>query len=124
MRVLMVHNLYLQPGGEDQSVAADVEMLREAGHEVRLVTFSNEGLAEHPLRGAQSTVWNRAAARTIQNAGRALRPDIVHLQNSFPLVGGAGYLAARRQGPLVVHLRNYRRSCLSADHFREGAPCH
>ena len=34
MKILVVHNYYQQPGGEDQCVAAEVALLRANGHEV------------------------------------------------------------------------------------------
>ena len=45
MRVLLAHNSYLQPGGEDVAFEADATLLRDHGHEVRLFRVSNEQAA-------------------------------------------------------------------------------
>ena len=38
MKILMLHNYYQQPGGEDVAAEADVELLRSRGHDVRFLT--------------------------------------------------------------------------------------
>ena len=42
MKILVAHNFYKQPGGEDQCVAAEVAMLRAHGHEVTQYCLHNE----------------------------------------------------------------------------------
>ena len=34
MRILICHNFYQQPGGEDQVFASEVDLLRKFGHDV------------------------------------------------------------------------------------------
>src|SRR5690606_24863904 len=50
--------------------------------------------------------------------------DIVHFQNTFPLVSPAGYYAARAGGAAVVQsVRNFRFTCVNAQLFRDGSVC-
>ena len=44
MRVLLVHNYYQQPGGEDVGLRAEKELLQDAGHEVSLFEVSNDNI--------------------------------------------------------------------------------
>src|SRR5687767_6861860 len=44
MRVLVAHNHYQQPGGEDQSFAAEVAALRGAGHDVTDYAVHNDSI--------------------------------------------------------------------------------
>ena len=46
MRILMLHNRYLVPGGEDQSTAAEVALLQEAGCTVDLLEQDNREIEQ------------------------------------------------------------------------------
>jgi len=41
IRVLLIHNYYQQPGGEDAVFAAEAELLRQQGHAVGEYTKTN-----------------------------------------------------------------------------------
>ena len=47
--ILVVHNYYQIPGGEDTVVANEVKMLEEHGHEVTLYTRKNSEINELPF---------------------------------------------------------------------------
>ena len=44
MRILVCHNFYQQPGGEDQVFAAEVDLLRLFGHEVTTFKMDNDAV--------------------------------------------------------------------------------
>ena len=46
LSVLVIHNQYQQPGGEDAVVRAEMEMLRRAGHRVVSFIRNNTAIAE------------------------------------------------------------------------------
>ena len=125
MRVLLAHNYYQQPGGEDVSFAAEAELLRRHGHDVVFYTRHNDEIgAMRPLSLASATLWNRAAAREVSALIARTRPDIVHLHNTFPLLSPAIAGAARSAGvPVIQTLHNYRLICPKAQLFRDGKPC-
>ncbi len=125
MKVLLVHNYYLEPGGEDQVFAAEAEILRSHGDEVRLFTVHNARIAAMgKLQLVKSTVWNHQILAELSAILRDDRPDIVHFHNTFPLVSPAGYTAARRlRIPVVQTLHNFRLLCLNALFLRNGKPC-
>lgn len=125
MNILVLHTHYQQPGGEDQSFAAEVALLREWGHAVVELTFHNWDLEDlSPWWQAQVTLWNPVAYRRVREAIRVHRPDIVHVHNTFPLASPAVVHAAKAEGvPVVMTLRNYRLLCVNALFFREGEVC-
>lgn len=126
MRILMVHNFYQQPGGEDQSFAAEVEMLRHNGNEVKTWTVHNDDIAGiSGPRLALETVWNGRAARTLEEQLETSGPfDVVHFQNTFPLISPAAIWAAgQSRAAVVMTLRNYRMLCVNGLFFRDGHVC-
>jgi glycosyltransferase involved in cell wall biosynthesis len=125
VKVLLVHNYYLEPGGEDQVFSAEADILRAHGDEVRLYTVHNDRIATMGKPElAASTVWNRLVLAELTAILRDDRPDIVHFHNTFPLVSPAGYAAAQRlRIPVVQTLHNFRLLCLNALFLRNGRPC-
>jgi glycosyltransferase involved in cell wall biosynthesis len=125
MRVLMVHNRYLETGGEDGSHAADVALLRDRGDHVDEWVEDNRRVAELGLlRAAGRTIWSEETRRAIRRRLTDVRYDLVWVQNFFPLVSPAVYWAARSVGvPLIQTIHNYRFLCVNALLYRNGAPC-
>ncbi len=128
LSVLVIHNQYQQPGGEDVVVQAEVDLLRRAGHRVLQFTQNNATLANFsPLEKAAlsvTTTWNRTAYSTIRALLEKERPDIVHCHNLLPQVSPAAYYACQSAGvPVVQTLHNYRLFCPSGTMFRNGQIC-
>ena len=125
MKILMAHNFYQQPGGEDQSFASEAALLEEAGHQVVRFTCHNDDVARRSRLGlAVDTIWSRQSARRLRDAIRAGSIDIAHFQNTFPLISPSAYYAAHREGvPVVQSLRNYRLFCPNALFYRDGHVC-
>ncbi|QDG76365.1 glycosyltransferase family 4 protein [Labrenzia sp. PHM005] len=125
-RVLMVHNRYKTPGGEDISTRAEVELMRAHGHDVDLWETSNEqisGTGNAAL--ALNAIWSKSATGELRRRLAAKTYDLVHVQNSFPLLSPSILVEAAKQGLATVqHLRNYRHLCANASFFREGRVCH
>jgi glycosyltransferase involved in cell wall biosynthesis len=125
MKVFVLHNRYRQRGGEDESTRAEVDLLRSRGHEVTEFVEDNERIA-HLSRPkvAFSAIWNQENYRRLRQLIRERRPDVVHVQNFFPLISPAAYYAAQAEGvPVVQTLRNYRLLCSNALFFRDGHVC-
>jgi len=126
--ILVIHNRYQQPGGEDAVVHAEVEMLRRAGHRVIQYVRNNAEIACYaPLRKAAlflSTTWDRRSYAEVRALIRRERPDIAHCHNLLPLVSPAAYYACRSAGvPVVQTLHNYRLACPAGTLFAEGRRC-
>jgi glycosyltransferase involved in cell wall biosynthesis len=125
MKILLVHNFYQQPGGEDQVFRAEAGILRNAGHTVVELTETNDRVKEmSALALARATIWNSDAYQRVYETAARERPAVVHFHNTFPLLSPAVYYAARRAGAAVVQtLHNYRFLCPAATLFRDGRPC-
>ncbi len=125
MKILLIHNYYLQPGGEDQVFSSEAEVLRANGEDVELYTIANTSIAAMGrLDLAVSTIWNRQVFRELTTLLRANTPDLVHCHNTFPLVSPAAYAAARRlKIPVVQTLHNFRLLCPNALFLRNGRSC-
>ena len=125
MKILMLHNRYLIPGGEDQSAAAEAELLRRHGHEVELLEEDNRRVEMlGKARTAMRTLWSPESQKRVESKLRSGRFDILHVQNFFPLWSPSVYYAASRCGvPVVQTLRNYRLICSNAVFFRENRVC-
>jgi glycosyltransferase involved in cell wall biosynthesis len=128
MKVLLVHNSYQQPGGEDVVVAQEAALLRRAGHEVVEYRRSNQALASLGLGGQLTLpvrlIWAHDAARELATLLRRIHPDVVHVHNTFAMISPAVYYVCQRLGiPVVQTLHNYRLHCARADFFRAGRVC-
>lgn len=125
MKILVVHNFYQQPGGEDLVFRLESQLLRDGGHDVIDYTVHNDTLEE---RGAISlglrTIWNRDAHAEFTELVARGKPQIAHFHNTFPILSPSVYFAARRGGAKVVQtLHNYRLLCPGATLFRDGKVC-
>jgi glycosyltransferase involved in cell wall biosynthesis len=125
VRVLVCHNFYQQPGGEDGVFADETALLESHGHDVTRFTVHNDAVAgTGKLALFGKTVWNRDLARQIADLVRRNRAEVVHFHNTFPLISPAAYYAARKAGAAVVQtLHNYRLLCPGAMFLRDGAVC-
>lgn len=130
MKILIVHNYYRRrsPGGEDVVVDAERDLLREAGHEVLTYTRSNEEMDEASLldriRVAAALQGMTRSNRDIQRLIAENHPEIVHVHNTFPLIGDSIFdLCRRLRVPTVQTLHSFRPSCLATTHYRAGAVC-
>lgn len=125
MRILVAHNFYQQPGGEDAVFRSECALLEARGHEVARFEISNEDVKQmNRVSLLSATVWNRSMARKLRDAARAHRAEIVHFHNTFPLMSPSVYGAARSAGAAVVQtLHNFRLLCPGANFFRDARVC-
>lgn len=121
MRILIVHNYYQHPGGEDTVVSQEHRLLSET-EEVDVLTFRNRRGWKGLIQTALSP-WNFWAARSLRKAIRQFKPDVIHVHNLHYAVGPLAIRVAKRMGiPVVMTLHNYRLLCPSATLFYQGGP--
>lgn len=124
MKVLQIHNQYRQRGGEDHVVATEAELLRRAGHTVVRHGASNPEGVIGAARAMSVAPWNVLAARRVHEAAARIRPDVVHVHNTWYSLTPAIFSAVRSLGlPVVMTLHNYRLICAAATLLRDGSPC-
>jgi len=124
-RIFMAHNHYLQPGGEDESFAAEASALERSGHLVsRYALHSRQIDAARQFENALRAVWNHGVYTELAERFRRQRYDVAHFQNKFPVISPSAIHAARTARlPVVQALRNYRLTCVNGLLFREGKDC-
>ena len=125
MKILLVHNYYQIPGGEDVVFAAERQLLLEHGHEVIEYTVHNDAIERmNRLKLAANTIWSTSHRRELAQLIAREKPDVAHFHNTFMLISPAAYYACRAAGvPVVQTLHNYRLLCPAATFFRDGQPC-
>lgn len=127
-RVLIVHNYYQIPGGEDTVVRNEKELLEQHGHKVVLYTRNN-GELKHFSQGRKlllpfTTIFNPRTYREIKRIIREEQIDIVHVHNTLNLISPAVYYAARNcRKPVVQTIHNFRLLCPGATFYRDGQIC-
>lgn len=125
LKVLLCHNYYQQPGGEDQVFADEAALLAAHGHEVVRFTLHNDDVRQMGrLAAARASIWNQRSYEELRAVMRREQPAVMHCTNIFPLISPAAYYAARREGlPVVQSLHNYRLLCPNALFQRNDGPC-
>jgi len=125
MNILMGHNFYQLPGGEDRVFADEARLLEDHGHDLARYTAHNDAVRRRStLSLARETLWNRRAANEVRSLVVKHRAQVVHFHNTFPLISPAAYYGARAGGAVVVQtLHNFRLLCPQATFFRDGRVC-
>lgn len=121
-RVLVLHNRYRLPGGEERAVELHTAALSAAGiaHELLEVDSS----AARPARAASALLAGGGQERRVGAAVRSLGATVAHVHNMQPLLGPRALAAARGAGARVVMtLHNFRLFCAIGVAFRDGEPC-
>jgi glycosyltransferase involved in cell wall biosynthesis len=126
MKILIVHNYYQLPGGEDDVVANEKALLSSRGHDVRLFARRNDDIQStaDKIKVAWNATYSEDGRARMAAELREFKPDVVHVHNTFPLLSPSVYDACAEAGvPVVQMLHNYRLLCASGQLTRNAAPC-
>lgn len=126
--ILVVHNYYQIPGGEDAVVSNEIKMLKDNGHKVILYKRSNSELKMmnklKKLALPLTTIFNPKTYIDIRKIIKKENIDIVHVHNTLGLISPAVYYAAvSMKIPVVQTMHNFRLLCPGATLYRSGAIC-
>ena len=125
MKVLQIHNKYLEKGGEDTVVANERLLLQQNGNEVMLCEFDNqdlEGISKIAL--FFKTVFNKKSYNRVVECLETFKPDVVHIHNVYYTASPAVFFAIKKKGiPAVMTIHNYRFGCIQSLLFRHNAVC-
>lgn len=115
MRILYVHNDYARPSGEEHASNSIVELLREHGHEVDFFKRSSaeiEGSRLGRIKAFFTGISNPCAARALARKLDEYRPDLVQVQNLYPLLSPDVFKPIKKRNiPVVMRCPNYRLFC-------------
>ena len=125
LRVLVAHNAYRLPGGEDAVVAAEIDLLRRNGHTVIELRRDNAEIdAMGSVALAAQTVWSNATHARARALIQSMRPDVAHIHNTLPLLSPSLHWACSSEGlPVVQTLHNFRLACPQGMFLRDGVAC-
>lgn len=129
MRILLLHNFYgsSAPSGENQVFEAEREMLLQRGNDVELFIRHSDEIRHQgtwgSVQGALATPWNPWMFRALRQTVASIRPDVVHVHNTFPLLSPAIFHAIGHRPAKVLTLHNYRLFCPAAIPMRDGKVC-
>jgi len=128
MNILVIHNRYQQPGGEDVVVDQETRLLERNGNKVNIYKRSNDELS-HLSFGQRLGLIKRVVSAsdskfTVCRLIRELKPDVVHVHNTFLMVSPSIYAVCQEEDvPVVQTLHNFRLLCPAATFYREAGPC-
>ncbi|MCM1296052.1 MAG: glycosyltransferase family 4 protein [Muribaculaceae bacterium] len=115
MKILYVHNEYARPSGEEHAAGELVALLKEHGHIVRWFTRSSAEIADSTLgkmKALVAGIYNPYSARELAKALDEYKPDIVQVQNLYPLLSPTIFKPIKKRGiPVVMRCPNYRLFC-------------
>jgi glycosyltransferase involved in cell wall biosynthesis len=128
MNILIVHNTYQNPGGEDIVVAQETRLLERNGHKVTTYKRSNDeidNLSFGQRLGLISRIVSASDTKiVVRGILQDLKPDLVHVHNTFAMVSPSVYEACQEEEvPVVQTLHNYRLVCPGATFYRDDALC-
>lgn len=128
LNILIVHNYYQIPGGEDTVVANEKHMLEKNGHTVYLYTRTNEELNHFSVVQRLALpfkfIFNRKTYKDISGIIKDKNIDIVHVHNTLMMISPSVYYAAlRNKVPVVQTVHNFRLLCPGATFYRDGNIC-
>ena len=128
MRILLAHNYYQVPGGEEVVFEQEKCLLENNGHEVITYNRSNHEITGfNPLERLtliKRSIWAADTRREFSEVLARKRPDIVHVHNTFFMLSPSIYGACKAYGiPVVQTLHNFRLVCPSVTLFRDGKVC-
>ncbi|MFI3326450.1 MAG: glycosyltransferase family 4 protein [Clostridia bacterium] len=127
-KILIVHNYYQIPGGEDTVVSNEKKMLEDNGHKVVLHTRHNTELKTlnkfEKLTLPFTSVFSFKIYFDIKKLIKSESIDVVHVHNTLTLISPAVYYASiKLKKPVVQTIHNFRFLCPAATFYRDGKIC-
>ena len=115
MRVLFIHNEYAKMSGEEQSIINLTRLLSDHGHTVELLRRSSaeiSGSLSRKVKSFFTGIHNPCAVKAVRRKIEEFKPDIVQIQNLYPLLSPSFIPAIKRMGlPVIMRCPNYRLFC-------------
>src|SRR3990170_5238026 len=111
MKIILIHNIYQQAGGEELVFQTEGDLLREQGHQIETLVFDNKSLNSSFAKflSGIKVIYNPTSAKKLGKRIKEFKPDLIHVHNFFPLVSPSIFFVAKKHRvPVVVTLHNYR----------------
>jgi glycosyltransferase involved in cell wall biosynthesis len=128
MRMVQLYNQYRSlRSGEECVVFNVMELMEKKGVKARLFMKSSRGIENRltlKISAFFGGIYNFSACREMTEILREFRPDIVHVNNLYPLFSPSVLVACRRLNiPIVMTIQNYAFTCPTAHHLCKSVIC-
>jgi len=116
MRILFIHNSYSDktPTGEEHASRELASLLEAHGHTVSWIKRSSDEIRSGigQVKAFVTGIYNPASAKALAKALDEYRPDVVQVQNLYPLISSSIFKPLKKRGiPVVMRCPNYRLFC-------------
>lgn len=127
-KILLVHNYYQIPGGEDTVFQNELKMLKDNGHEVVTYTRNNKEINGYNILKKVllpfKFIFSFKTYRDIKKIIKKENIDIVHVHNTLALISPAVFYAAKKMNvPVVQTIHNFRNVCPNGVLYRDNKIC-
>ncbi len=127
MKLLIAHNDYARPSGEECALESLARLLKYHGNSIASMRRSSEEIRNSlpdKTKALLAGVSNPWAAREMADALDSESPDLVLIQNIYPLLSPSIFAKCRKSGiPVVMRCPNYRLFCPNGLHLSHGQLC-
>ncbi|MFC5191152.1 glycosyltransferase family 4 protein [Algoriphagus aquatilis] len=129
MKILYIHNSYAgNNSGEEHAAEGLAYLLTQNGHEVSWYRRSSDEIAQSKFGAVKAFftgIYNPVAVAEIKRILEDFKPDLVQIQNIYPLISPAIFGMIKKMGiPIVMRCPNYRLFCPNGLHLdTKGKVC-
>ncbi|GIW64480.1 MAG: glycosyl transferase [Patescibacteria group bacterium] len=126
MKILLIHNFYQYWGGEDSYVTSLKKLLEKNGHEVYLYSKDSKNIKTFwdKIKVGIGLFYNPWVEKELIKIIKEFKPDIVQIQNIYPLITPIVYRVCKKFNiPIVQRISNFRWVCPKGLLFRKGKIC-
>lgn len=122
MKILYIHNNYASNNsGEEHAAQKIVNLLVSKGHIVEWYRRSSDEITDNIIGKAKAFfagIYNPLSVIRLKKILNDFKPDIVQVQNIYPLISAAIFKAIKESGAkLVMRCPNYRLFCPTGLHL-------
>ena len=128
MNILIVHNYYQIPGGEDTVVDNESRLLLQHGHNVYFYKKNNNEINDYStlkkIFFPINVVFSFQSYKDVLGIIDGKKIDVIHVHNTVCVISPSVYYAAfKRNIPVVQTIHNFRLICPGASLLRDGKIC-
>lgn len=127
MNILLVHNDYARPSGEEHAVQNIANILTAHDHQVSFLRESSAAIGDsfsQRVKALFSGIYSLDARKRMERLLDESEFDLVQVQNLFPFLSPSVLGPCRTRGlPIVMRCPNYRLLCPNGLHLSHGQVC-
>ena len=122
MNVLLIHNYYQNPGGEDKVFKNEYNLLKSNNVNVsKFIVNNNEIELNNKFMVGINSIWSFYYYKKLSKILKSNNYHIVHVHNTHAKLSPSIYYACKNYGiPVILTLHNYRICCPKATLFRKN----